>query len=117
MLVASGLGIDDDASQYGEDVLQKPELRATEKQSEGSLNATDNTSLVLGASIGGRVFIVGALLVTPRDESRTTSDVPISRACSQVPVPYDEQVASNEELREVIISSRDQGDICEKREV
>jgi hypothetical protein len=38
--------------------MQKPLLRPTEKQLQSSLKATDRTTVVLGLSIGGRVFIL-----------------------------------------------------------
>ena len=40
-----------------DDVLQNPVSSPTEKQLQSSLKATDKTTVVLGLSIGGRVFM------------------------------------------------------------
>ncbi len=43
-----------------DDVLQNPVSSPTEKQLQSSLKATDKTTVVLGRSIGGRVFMAKA---------------------------------------------------------
>ncbi len=47
-------------SRREDDVLQNPVSSPTEKQLQSSLKATDKTTVVLGLSIGGRVFMAKA---------------------------------------------------------
>jgi hypothetical protein len=48
---------------------QKPEFSPTEKQLQSSLKATDNTTVVLGLSIGGLVFILSRVVLKPSPTS------------------------------------------------